>query len=283
MEEIEKLKSIGAREISQHTHIALNRVQYILECEYKQLKDSATTQGLLQILRREYQVDLKQWEEEYKEFWRSYDGKDEEIGPLVNFKVTHETIAQNDSKKGVLLGALLVVFLGVGFFSYMDFDSNSATLKDSSGETQQPLAQEDEQTDTIEQNLDTFEATNNFEISAPSPLNILPQESKEQEKLEQPSVSPHKISIVPLRNVWIGIVYLDSRRRSSFIAENAFEVDLTRPQTIVTGHGMLELDVSGEKSAFNAANKMFFIVDENGNFTQVTQGQYEVATRDLGW
>lgn len=145
------------------------------------------------------------------------------------------------------------------------------------------LAQEDEQTDTIEQNLDTFEATNNFEISAPSPLNILPQESKEQEKLEQPSVSPHKISIVPLRNVWIGIVYLDSRRRSSFIAENAFEVDLTRPQTIVTGHGMLELDVSGEKSAFNAANKMFFIVDENGNFTQVTQGQYEVATRDLGW
>ena len=121
MEELKKLQNIGAKEISQHTHIALNKIQNILECNYKDLKDSATTNGLLRILEREYQVDLKQWQEEYVAFWENYDAKDDEVGPLVNFKVTHENIAPNASKKGAMMGAIIVVLLGAGFLTYMNF------------------------------------------------------------------------------------------------------------------------------------------------------------------
>ncbi|TLD83880.1 hypothetical protein LS70_003470 [Helicobacter sp. MIT 11-5569] len=296
MEDFEKLRNIGAREISKHTHIALNKIQYILDRNYKELKDNATTHGLLQILEREYHISLKQWEDEYKEFWKSYDSEDEEIGPLVNFKVTHEVIKPN-SKTGMILSVFLVVFLSVGFFTYRNFtmveDSEEVAesqktesqvqeekLKDSENET----LNEDDLSNLGKENNATnvtavLETTNSLDASASTPINVLPKDSNE----ETLNVEVKKVSIVPLSNVWVGIVYLDSRKRASFMTENAFDVDLGRPQTIVTGHGMLEVDVSGEKSAFNSANKMFFVVDKEGNFTQVTQGQYDVATRGLGW
>ncbi|WP_299548122.1 hypothetical protein [uncultured Helicobacter sp.] len=298
MEDFEKLQSIGAKEISKSTHIALNKVQYILDRNFKELKDRATTHGLLQILEREYRISLKEWEEEYKAFWENYDGSNDEMGPMVNFKVTHETTTQNDSKKNIILGALLVVILGVGFFAFVNFYEN-------------PVAQEEKLEPKIEDNNATkednatnqIEVTNHLDASASTPINILPQDSKntkETEELESKNTNSEdlntqviskeqelmlskKTSIVPVRNVWVGIVYLDSKKRTSFMTEKAFEVDLSRPQTIVTGHGMLEIDTQGEKSAFNSANKMFFIVDQNGNLTQATQGQYEAATKGLGW
>ncbi|WP_279128116.1 hypothetical protein [Helicobacter winghamensis] len=257
MEGFEKLQSIGAKEISKNTHIALNKIQYILERNFKELKDSATTHGLLQILEREYHISLKEWEEEYKAFWENYDSSNDEVGPIVNFKVTHETITSNDSKKGVILGALLVALLGVGFFAFMNFYGNSV------------VSSENEETQS-EASLEKLESKN-------TDFNALSTEVKPQE------VVVAKVSIIPVRNVWMGIVYLDNKKRASFVTENVFEVDLSRPQTIITGHGMLEIDAKGEKSTFNSASKMFFIVDKDGNFKQATQGQYETETRGLGW
>lgn len=317
MEDFEKLQNIGAREISKKTHIALNKIQHILDRNYKELRDGATTHGLLQIIERECHVNLKEWEEEYREFWRNYDGSDDDVGPMVNFKVTHEIVTQNDSQKGVILGALLVVLLGVGFFAFMNFYGNS-TASDSIKKTEAQSVEHKfgSQKDSIEEDNITsiLEATNSLDASASSPINVLPQDLKEtqnvksenvenlastiptntlnQESLEAVSqeilVSNNssevkKTSIVPMRNIWVGIVYLDSKKRTSFLTESAFEIDLTRPQTVVTGHGMLEIDSNGEKSASNSANKMFFIVDKEGNFTQVTQGQYEAETKGLGW
>ncbi|MCI5968224.1 hypothetical protein [Helicobacter sp.] len=312
MEDFEKLQNIGAKEISKNTHIALNKVQYILERNYKELRDSATTHGLLQILEREYRINLKEWEEEYRAFWESYDSSNDEVGPMVNFKVTHETIATNDSKRGVILGVLLVLLLGVGFFAFMNF-YGSSVVSDENTEAQNEVSLEKLESkmemdkDSTEENNATsdLEATNPLDASAAVPMK--PQESKDAQQAEskntdakvlmdvqnsevglqgalvQESAERKKVSIVPARNVWVGIVYLDSKKKTSFIAEDIFEVNLERPQTIVTGHGMLEIDAKGEKSAFNSANRMFFIVDEEGNFLQATQRQYETETRGLGW
>ncbi|MBX7490708.1 hypothetical protein [Helicobacter turcicus] len=305
MEDFEKLQNIGAKEISKNTHIALSKIQCILERNFKELRDKATTHGLLQILEREYRISLKAWEEEYKAFWDTYDGADEEVGPIVNFKVTHETITPNDSKKGVLLGALLVVLLGIGFFAYMNFYGNSvvADTKEKAEAQNTESKEVSDEKDSKENNVtNVLEVTDSLDASASIPINTLPQDSKDIQELESKNTESNaltnvqnseatsqelaiakKISIVPMNHVWVGIVYLDSRKRTSFIAENAFEVDLTRPQTIITGHGMLEINTGGEKSAFNSANKMFFAVDKEGNFEQVTQGQYETKTRGLGW
>ncbi|WDL75262.1 hypothetical protein IP360_02315 [Helicobacter winghamensis] len=313
MEGFEKLQSIGAKEISKNTHIALNKIQYILERNFKELKDNATTHGLLQILEREYHISLKEWEEEYKAFWENYDSSNDEVGPIVNFKVTHETITSNDSKKGVILGALLVALLGVGFFAFMNFygnfvvsSENEETQSEASLEKLESKSEVNKDSSNESNTTSILEVTNQLDASASTPINVLPQDLQNSkdvqseaslEKLESKNadsnslsteVKPQevimaKVSIMPVRNVWVGIVYLDNKKRTSFMAEKAFEVDLSRPQTIITGHGMLEIDAKGEKSTFNSASKMFFIVDKDGNFKQATQGQYETETRGLGW
>lgn len=300
MEDIEKLKNIGAREISKHTHIALNKIQNILECNYKDLKDSATTNGLLRILEREYQVDLKQWQEEYASFWENYDNKADEMGPLVNFKVTHENIAPNASKKGAMMGAIIVVLLGVGFFAYMNFYGNTIIADSNTASNPEEKNMELQDTPKVaEQNNETLSETpesKDLQAQAEPALAqneetlVQEQNAKEQNLQSAEDVTPkdevmrsENIVIVPNGDVWVGIVYLDNGRKNSFITAESFEIDLKRPQTIITGHGMLEMHIKGEKSTLNSANKMFFAVNEKGEFSQITQGQYNARTRGLGW
>ena len=300
MEELKKLQNIGAKEISQHTHIALNKIQNILECNYKDLKDSATTNGLLRILEREYQVDLKQWQEEYVAFWENYDAKDDEIGPLVNFKVTHENIAPNASKKGAMMGAIIVVLLGAGFLTYMNFYGDTI-IADKSIENapKEEKVESQEAPQIIEHSKETpSQTTESKDIQAPAeqtPAQNNETPAQEQNTTEQTPQSTEQDSannevaqvnsvvITPSKDIWVGIVYLDNNKRTSFITAESFTIDLKRPQTIITGHGMLEMNVKGEKSASNSANKMFFVVDGKGEFSQVTQGQYNARTRGLGW
>lgn len=300
MEDIEKLKNIGAREISNHTHIALNKIQNILECNYKDLKDSATTNGLLRILEREYQVDLKQWQEEYALFWENYENKADEVCPLVNFKVTHENITQNASKKGAMMGAMIVVLLGVGFFAYMNFYGNTMIANSSTASNPEEKNLESQDTPKVaEQNNKSLSETpesKDLQAQAEPTLAqneetlVQEQNAKEQNLQSAEDVTPkdevmrsENIVIVPNGAVWVGIVYLDNGRKNSFITAESFEIDLKRPQTIITGHGMLEMNIKGEKSTLNSANKMFFAVNEKGEFSQITQGQYNARTKGLGW
>ncbi len=79
MEDIEKLKKIGAKEISKHTHMALNKIQFILDSNFEELHDRTTTIGLIKILEREYNVDLQKWQEEYNEFCNNHKQKKDNV------------------------------------------------------------------------------------------------------------------------------------------------------------------------------------------------------------
>lgn len=264
MEGFETLQKIGASEISKKTHIALNKIQNILERNYQDLRDRATTYGLLQILEREYHISLREWQQEYEVFWKDHESTNKDEESLVNFKVTLETTLPNSSKKSLILGIVLLVALGGGLLTFVSRYENPVGL--AVNDNIQSIEPQDEIKEP-HLDLDALESAN-------PTSNPVPKE--EQEEVVK------GVSITPKLDVWIGIVYLDNKRRSSMTIKEPFKVDLTRPQTIVTGHGMLDLNIEGEESAFNSANKMFFIV-EDGGFRQVTRGEYEDATGELKW
>lgn len=309
MEDIEKLKKIGAREISKHTHIALNKIQFILDSNFEALQDHTTTIGLVKILEREYNVNLQKWQEEYNEFWNNRpDQKQESLETVINFKVTHEVIKQNNSQKYLILSAIIILFLGVGFYAWTNFSDNSAKET-----TKEPTPIESQHTNpNVELENTENNATENIvapatsakdeplptntslDASASAPLNELPQVANTENTQDsiQPTpntptqaitTSTRKLEIVPRSNVWVGIVYLDTRKKTSLLTSNAIEIDLTRPQTIITGHGMLDLNNNGELTNYNKAEKMLFWVDEAGNFSEITLAQYNQHTRGLGW
>lgn len=309
MEDIEKLKKIGAKEISKHTHMALNKIQCILDSNFEGLHDRTTTIGLVKILEREYNVDLQKWQEEYNEFCNIHEQKTENLETVINFKITHEMTKQNNSKQYTILGAIAILLLGVGFYVYTNFANNLIPTKDST--TQKPTQTEslvakdttESQTESISEaennatsNADTLSHTeplpmnHSLDASASAPINELPQAPNAgQDSTPTTQVEPtkataaRKLEIIPRSNVWIGIVYLDTQKKDSLLTSAAVEIDLTRPQTIITGHGMLNLNLDGELTNYNKAEKMLFMVDEAGNFSEITLAQYNQHTRGLGW
>ena len=128
MEEIEKLKVIGAKEISKKTHMALNKIEAILEMAYGNLEDKATTIGLIQILEREYHLDLHQWCQEYEKFWEEHKSNSEKMEANINFKISHETMQENDNKKSIIIVAIVIVLVALGIYLYFNFHNLQDTI-----------------------------------------------------------------------------------------------------------------------------------------------------------
>ncbi|MDY3113901.1 MAG: hypothetical protein SOW25_06195 [Helicobacter sp.] len=305
MEELKKLQDLGAKEISKNTHIALNKIEFILNKDFVSLKDSATTCGLLQILEREYHISLAAWLEEYNEFWKNYEENADDALPQVNFKVTHETPVQGDSKKGVVFGILGVILLGIGFYAYLNFmpqnTNDSKTQKQDqelkaapqaleipqqveSTQTQSntEIKEENKDSNLQESTQETKEIQTQQDASASTPLNdTLENVEKVEAVAEEDKTS--KVEIIPQANVWIGIIYLDTRKRMSLVTDKPLEIDLKRPQTIITGHGRIEILKNNEKEVLDGVEKKLFWVDENGNFSEISQKDYNEKTRGLRW
>ncbi len=81
----------------------------------------------------------------------------------------------------------------------------------------------------------------------------------------------------------MGIIYLDTKQKTSLITDKSLEIDITRPQTIITGHGMLEIDNNQEILQYHLADKMRFYVDDEGNFSEINNAQYKQYNGGIGW
>ena len=289
MEELEKLQKIGAKEIAAHTHMAVVKVQKILEKDFGALKDKATTMGLIKILQREYKVNLQEWVKEYEQFFsESPQEATEEQKVAVDFKVMHENVSSGTSKKSIGLLVLLVILLvGIGAYVYFYLDLQTAqspqvveeevTIKDVQS------AQDDNATQ--DNNASLTSLTSTLDSSASTPLNTTDSNatSLESDSSNPQNQTPTKAEIRPMSNVWVGIIYLDNKHRVSMMLNTPLEIDTSREQTILTGHGMLELDFNGEKSSHRSAERMRFYVNKEGQVQIINQAEYSRYNGGLGW
>ncbi len=313
MEEIEKLRQIGAKEIASNTHIALNKIKKILEMDFEGLKDRVTTIGLIHILEREYQISLQKWCEEYERFLADNQEEKEKTEANISFKIMHEATQQNDSKRSLIVTILVIVLLGVGVYFYFNFNVTSETKSSQQENTQglMPNAKSQNENASLEADaknggFETAESVVNNEVvgknqennatqtlelmpnlnldsSASIPLEEIPQTIPQESALQEYPPQESKVEIHALSSVWVGIVYLDTKKRESFIAGKVFEVDLKRPQTIITGHGMLEVKNQGKSENYHLARRMYFIVNEKGEFSEINNAQYRQYSGGLAW
>ena len=119
----------------------------------------------------------------------------------------------------------------------------------------------------------------NLDSSASTPINELPAPQAIQEEIK----IQKEVEIVPFSQMWVGIIYLDTKEKTSFLINEPLKVDLKRPQTIITGHGMLEIQNNDNTEKYNLAGRMRFFVDEDGNFSSISIEQYNRYNGGLGW
>ena len=119
----------------------------------------------------------------------------------------------------------------------------------------------------------------NLDSSASTPINELPAPQAIQEEIK----IQKEVEIVPFSQMWVGIIYLDTKEKTSFLINEPLKVDLKRPQTIITGHGMLEIQNNDNTEKYNLAGRMRFFVDEDGNFSSISIEQYNRYNGGLEW
>lgn len=282
MEELDKLRQIGAREIAKNTHMALGKIEDILNLNFENLKDRATTIGLIKILEREYNVQLQKWVEDYKGFWENEIHQEEELTKAINIKIVHEAVAPNNPIKAWFIIALILLIIGIGIYIYSNFIFSQEVnienaLLDNNGEN----------TALVDSSI--LDESNTQSEIAQSPLEANDEDLPtsvfldEEMQVNEETPSFKKVEIKPLSSVWVGIIYLDTKQKTSLITDKSLEIDTTRPQTIITGHGMLEIDNNQEILQYHLADKMRFYVDDEGNFSEINNAQYKQYNGGIGW
>lgn len=215
------LKEVGVAEICKATKIASKNIHSILEKRYESLS-RVRARGFIQILEREYKIDLSAWMKEFDKVCVFKEGVGEEqsreISPeetakkplkveldySINQANTSLSKKSSKWKPFVLVLGVVVIVLAVVIVQ------NSSSLKEERG-----------QESTIKSGAknSSFNDANLAEENKPEPT-PKPEEKqekpKEQDKQEKEAIKedPNTIYIIPKRDIWVEVIDLDEKKNS---------------------------------------------------------------------
>ncbi len=146
MECIDELKKIGIDKVSAKTRITQDKLQNIIDFKYDAF-DKTRARGFVQIIKREYGIDLEEWFAAYNDYHSANTEQTEESNESVDEIAKQINIPIESDKKDksyivliVLLIVLVVLFMS--FFIYNNFISPSNTSANSANQsTLTPLQQ----------------------------------------------------------------------------------------------------------------------------------------------
>ena len=307
MDNIEVLKDIGLKEISDRTHIEVKHISYIVNSEFDKL-NRVNTLGFIKIISREFDLDLSQWLEEAEKYWDEHSVDDD--SPQI-------FIAQKPSvwPKIIYTFLTLLVLVAILYGAYLfldkklNFFDKSASGNDINYTYEQTPVVKEAKKNLLEQNITVDErdistvdvsgnksdevsetAVEDYEKNSTSVENTETAESVEkvtEDKNVTLQVSDtdkgEKAVLTPNVKLWVGVIYLDDNSRDSFLGDGNFTIDLTRDQLITTGHGNFSISFDdGRVKKFNSQNPMKFMV-KDGNLSEISLEKFKELNKGNLW
>ncbi|OOP79430.1 sialidase, partial [Helicobacter pylori] len=204
------LKEVGVAEICKATKIASKNIHSILEKRYESLS-RVHARGFIQILEREYKIDLSAWMKEFDKACAFKEGVSEEqnqetdpeektknplkveIDYSINQANTSLSKKYSKWKPFVLVLGVVVIILAVVIIQ------NSSSLKEERG-------QESAIKSGTKKN--SFNKANPTEENKPEPTPKLEEKPKEQDKQEKEAIKEdsNTIYIIPKRDIWVEVI-----------------------------------------------------------------------------
>jgi len=90
-----------------------------------------------------------------------------------------------------------------------------------------------------------------------------------------------KVVILPKRRIWVGVIYLDERKRRSFLTSSPIELE-PRDQLIVTGHGFFRLKVDSKVRNYNS-NRRYYFLYRDGSLTRIDEREFRKLNGGRSW
>ncbi|WRD03283.1 sialidase [Helicobacter pylori] len=275
------LKEVGVAEICKATKIASKNIHSILEKRYESLS-RVHARGFIQILEREYKIDLSAWVKEFDKVCVFKEGvgeeKNQETSPeetakkplkveldySINQANTSLSKKTSKWKPFVLVLGVIVIILVVVIIQ------NNSSLKE-----------EREQESAIKSGTkkSSSNKTNPTEENKLEPTPKLEEKPKEQDKQEKEAIkeNPNTIYIIPKRDIWVEVIDLDEKKNSfQKVFKKNYSLETKNHRLLLRfGHGHLSLKSNYQEQDYNDSKTRRFLYEPNKGLTLINEAQYK--------
>ncbi|PDW88262.1 sialidase [Helicobacter pylori] len=275
------LKEVGVAEICKATKIASKNIHSILEKRYESLS-RVHARGFIQILEREYKIDLSAWMKEFDKACTFKEGVSEEQNqetspeetakkPLkveldysINQANTSLSKKSSKWKPFVLVLGMVVIILAVVIIQ------NSYSLKEERGQ---------ESAIKSGTKKSFFNKANPTEENKLEPTPKLEEKPKEQDKQEKEAIKedPNTIYIIPKKDIWVEVVDLDEKKNSfQKVFKKNYSLETKNHRLLLRfGHGHLSLKNNHQEQEYNDGKTKRFLYEPNKGLTLINEAQYK--------
>ncbi|OKB23901.1 sialidase [Helicobacter pylori] len=273
------LKEVGVAEICKATRIASKNIHSILEKRYESLS-RVHARGFIQILEREYKIDLSAWVKEFDKVCVFKEGVGEEKNQETNPEETakkplkveldysinqaNTSLSKKSSKWKpfvIVLGVIVIILVVV-------IIQNNSSLKEERG-----------QESAIKSGTkNTFNEANPTEENKPETTPKLEEKHKEQEqKQEAIKENPNTIYIIPKRDIWVEVVDLDEKKNSfQKVFKKNYSLETKNHRLLLRfGHGHLSLKNNHQEQNYNDSKTRRFLYEPAKGLTLINEAQYK--------
>ncbi len=278
------LKEVGVAEICKATKIASKNIHSILEKRYESLS-RVHARGFIQILEREYKIDLSAWVKEFDKVCVFKEGVGEEKNQETNPEETakkplkveldysinqaNTSLSKKTSKWKpfvIVLGVIVIVLVVV-------IIQNSSSLKEERG-----------QESAIKSGTkNTSNEANPTEENKLEPTPKLEEKQTEQDKQEKEAIKedPNTIYIIPKKDIWVEVVDLDEKKNSfQKVFKKNYSLETKNHRLLLRfGHGHLSLKNNHQKQEYNDGRTKRFLYEPNKGLTLINEAQYKELQR----
>ncbi|GAA8110534.1 hypothetical protein HpDR126_09960 [Helicobacter pylori] len=275
------LKEVGVAEICKATKIASKNIHSILEKRYESLS-RVHARGFIQILEREYKIDLSAWMKEFDKACTFKEGVGEEQKqetspeetakkPLkveldYSINQANTSLSKKSSKWKpfvIVLGVVVIILVVV-------IIQNSSSLKE-----------EREQESAIKPDTknSSFNEVSPTEENKPEPTPKPEEKHKEHDKQGKEAIkeNPNTIYIIPKKDIWVEVIDLDEKKNSfQKVFKKNYSLETKNHRLLLRfGHGHLSLKSNHQEQDYNDSKTRRFLYEPNKGLTLINETQYK--------
>ncbi|GEM_PF-3275553 len=311
MGDFEKLKDIGVETIYQRTYIAHQNIEFIFDKDFEKLNNKFKATGFITMLEKEFGLDLSDFKKEAEKF---FDHKEHE-----KQKATASQKEPKEIDKRFIIYPIAIVFVLLVLSLIMgdsssEVEETQTIVKENIQATNNPLevaidksvenapiqedikAVEGQTTPSAiapEQKQEEIKTEIKQEIKQePKQETIAEQKPKVEQSVvkEEPKIETQKVTsatlpkikITPDAQIWVGVIYLDDFSKKDYLSTKTFELDNSRDQLILTGHGRLTINVGDTEQVHKDENRLRFLY-QNGEFKMINKEIFREMNNGKNW
>lgn len=345
MDDINILEELGLQEVSRKTHIETKFLQYMVEKQFDKL-NKINTLGFVKILKREYNINLDSWVEEFEQYCK--ENEKFNISEPKSVLLTRESMDSPKSKKGwfflifiIILAVVVYYAINLGLVDkirqtiWQNSENNTTFAKaqvvqdtkeqllqlqnetNNTQETQDDVSvqnneivneveaennilneqdqtqitQEDENSKEVEneQNIQNENEQNQINEQMPTNTqqneveNQVEKEVQAEKEVQNEEKIEDSATLKPRRNIWVGIVDLDTKKRTQFLSKKSIKISLNKPQIIITGHGDFLLKVGDKDIKTDSSKTPKYYYADGGTITSISKKEFNAYNGGKPW